>query len=202
MARRTRSFARLQYYQNRTPRGPATARVQATVHYFARGAGAQQREEMRGRWYGPDGTTTDEEVGRWARAGARAHRYTYQAVLSTRDGRLAAEDFCRALEAGSLAADWRLIRHTDSSHDHAHVLFFTDRRLSRRQVAAWNDSVRQEIEALVQERTLQAAQEAAREVAQEAAQEAGQNDGQEQGRQATAETEREVVHGQDAGIEL
>jgi hypothetical protein len=194
MARRPSSFARLQYYPNRTPRGPATARVQATVHYFARGAGAQQREMTRGRWYGPEGATTDEAVGRWARAGAGAHRYTYQAVLSTRDGRLAAEDFCRALEAGGAAADWRLIRHTDSSHDHAHVLFFTDRRLSRRQVAAWNDSVRQEIEALVQERTLQAAREGA--------QDAGQNDGQEQGRQATVESEREVVHGQDAGIEL
>jgi carboxypeptidase C (cathepsin A) len=58
------------------------------------------------------------------------------------------------LEAGSLAADWRLIRHTASNHDHAQVLFFADRRLSRQQVAAWNDSVRQEIEALVQERTL------------------------------------------------
>ena len=189
MTRRPLSFARLQYYANRTKGSkPTTVPVRRTVRYVAYGSEQEQQETLRGRWYGPDGPTTHEEVQGWAGAGARSHRYTYQAVLSARDGTLSPEAFCQAWEAGRLPQSWRLIRHADSDHDHAHVLFFSHRRLSRRQVKGWNEAVRREIEALVREQAREAAQEAVRQ--------------QEMTQTAAGAQEQEVAHGQGAALEL
>lgn len=145
-------LARLRYYRNTTKSGRATAaKAQQTMYYYAYGAGRQQAE-MRGQWYSPDGRTDHGAVMAWVAAQAQQHSYTYQAVLSVRDGELTAEDFCQVMGAAGGIADWRLVQHGDTNHRHAHVLFFRDRPFSLKETVSWSAAARQALAALEQER--------------------------------------------------
>jgi hypothetical protein len=51
--------------------------------------------------------------------------FTQQFILSVKDTALTPEAFNRAMSAGGdLFPEWRLIRHEDSRHPHAHALAF------------------------------------------------------------------------------
>ena len=159
MAENPLPFVRLSYTPNRTPTGKRTAtpaKRAARYFAFANDRKAERTAEQRGRWYGPSGQTHDHEaVLAWASAQAKAHAYTFQALLSVPEGRLRAEDFARAMEGGKTIDDWRLLAHDDTAYSHAHVLFFRNRRLDKESFADWHERVRRELAAL-EEAALQA----------------------------------------------
>jgi hypothetical protein len=158
-SKRPLPFVRLAYELNRTPTGKRTATpVKKAARYFAyaNDREAERRGEQRSHWYGPDGSKHEHEaVLAWATAGAKAHRYTFQALLSLPEGRLSAEDFTRAMREGKYIDDFRLMSHDDTKYSHAHVLFFGDSRLEKVQFSDWYERIRQSLAAL-EEATLQA----------------------------------------------
>jgi hypothetical protein len=124
--------------------------VKKAARYFAyaNDREAERRGEQRSHWYGPDGSKHEHEaVLAWATAGAKAHRYTFQALLSLPEGRLSATDFTRAMREGKYIDDFRLITHDDTKHSHAHVLFFRDSRMDREQFTDWHERIRQSLAA-------------------------------------------------------
>ena len=144
-------FVRLTYTANRTPTGRRTAtpaRKAARYFAYANDLEAERSGQQRGHWYGPDGSKHEHEpVLAWAAAGAKAHHYTFQALLSLPEGRLSAEDFTRAMREGKYIDDFRLIPHDDTEHSHAHVLFFRDSRMDKEQFTDWHERIRQSLAA-------------------------------------------------------
>lgn len=142
--------------ENRTPTGRRSAvSARKATAYFAFGNERKDRqsEEQRGEWYGPDGATHEHEtVVTWAAEQAKAHRYTFQALLSVPEGRLRPLDYCRALAAGGSEQidEWRMVAHDDTDYSHAHVLFFRDQRIQKDQYLEWRARVQEELAALEQ----------------------------------------------------
>lgn len=137
------SFVNVRYYTNETKKGNAsTAEVRRGVYYYGYGIREENPEQLpRGEWYSPHGWEKHGDVINWATGNARQHKYTYTILLSVKDGRMLDDDFTRAMQAGGVFADWRLITHTDTDHDHAHVITFRDETLSREQFDEWRGQV-------------------------------------------------------------
>ena len=148
-------FIGVQMHENRTPTGrrTSTPAKQAALYFaYGRYPQAQQADKQRGEWLGPDGRVqTHEAVLAWAKQEALRHRYTFQAILSVPQGDVDPEQFCQAMQHGDEISDWRLIAHQDTSHRHAHVLFFRDKRLDKKTFLAWQTAVRQELSRLEQQ---------------------------------------------------
>ena len=153
-------FIGVRIHRNRTASGRRSstpARRAARYMAYGRDLAAETKGKQRGLWYGPEGKVHDhQEILAWARQEAFGHRYTFEAVLSMQQAKLAAADFCRAMEQGESIQDWRLMLHRDTAHRHAHVLFFRDKRLEKAQFLAWQQKVR---EALLQSEKQQAAEQ-------------------------------------------
>jgi hypothetical protein len=156
---RSDPFIGVQLHENRTPTGRRTSTpAKRAALYFAYGRypQAQQAEKQRGEWLGPDGRVqTHEAVMTWAKQEALRHRYTCQALLSVPQGDVDPEQFCQAMGQGDEISDWRLMAHQDTSHRHAHVLFFRDKRLDKKTFLAWQTAVRQELSRLEQQQLAQ-----------------------------------------------
>lgn len=148
-------FIGVQMQENRTPTGrrTSTPAKQAALYFaYGRYPQAQQAEKQRGDWLGPDGRVqTHEAVLAWAKQEALRHRYTFQAILSVPQGDVNPEQFCQAMGRSQEISDWRLMAHQDTSHRHAHVLFFRDKRLDKKTFLAWQTAVRQELSRLEQQ---------------------------------------------------
>lgn len=148
-------FIGVQMQENRTPTGrrSSTPAKQAALYFaYGRYPQTQQAEKQRGEWLGPDGRVqTHEAVLAWAKQEALRHRYTFQAILSAPQGDVNPEQFCQAMQQGDEISDWRLMAHQDTSHRHAHVLFFRDKRLDKKTFLAWQTAVRQELSRLEQQ---------------------------------------------------
>jgi hypothetical protein len=142
-------------HENRTATGrrSSTPAKQAALYFaYGRDKQAQQAEKQRGEWLGSDGRVqTHEAVMAWAKQEALHHRYTFQAILSVAQGAVNPEQFCQAMQQGDDISDWRLMAHQDTSHRHAHVLFFGDKRLDKQTFLAWQTAVRQELSRLEQQ---------------------------------------------------
>ena len=168
---RSLPLIRVTHSQNRTPTGRRTAtpaRHAARYFAFGRDREAELAGRQRGEWMGPEGRVHDHEnVLAWAALQAMAHRYTFQALLSVPEGRLAPADYARALEAAGdeQLGSWRLMAHDDTDYSHAHVLFFGDRRLPKEEYLAWRERVQEELALMESARLDGAALEADMEVA-------------------------------------
>ena len=154
----TLPFIGVQMQENRTPTGRRTSTLaQQAAHYFAFGRDkeAQVAGRQRGEWLGPDGRIhSHEAVLTWVRQEALSHRYTFQAILSVPQGQLTGAAFRQAMQKGETIGDWRLMAHDDTDHHHAHVLFFRDQRLDKKQFLSWQTAVRQELVQLEQQQAM------------------------------------------------
>jgi hypothetical protein len=154
-SRQAAPFINVRTQENRTPTGQRTGlkALRAALYYaYGRPKEAQLENRPRGEWLGPDGRARSHEaVMAWVKEQAMRHRYTFQGLLSVPQGELTAAEFCRAMQQGDQAGDWRLIAHTDTGHRHAHVLWFGDRRLDKKSFLSWQAEVRAELARLAQE---------------------------------------------------
>ena len=146
----TTSFINVRMQQNRTPTGRRTSTpAKKAALYYAFGREAQQQQagrQQRGQWLGPDGKVCSHEtVMDWVKVEAKTHRYTFQAVLSTPANELTPTAFVQAMQAAGQIQNWRLITHDDTQNRHAHVLWFGDKRLDKKQFLAWQAAVRAEL---------------------------------------------------------
>jgi hypothetical protein len=143
------ALVRLTFALNRTAvaRRRTVTRAKEAANYFA--FGRQPDGKQRGVWHGPGAIPcSHEQVMAWAKTQARQHELTFQAVLSIPEGRLSAEDYCRAMQAGSEVPDWRLLCHDDTAHSHAHVLFFRNERFGKDSFLAWQGRVTEALAAM------------------------------------------------------
>ncbi len=147
-------FIGIRLHENRTPTGKRTQTpAKRAALYFAygsertpQGKEARLTGNQRGEWMSPDGRVqTHDEVMTWLRAESFRHRYTFEAILSVRDGDLTGEAFCKAMGQGEAINDWRLMMHNDTNNSHAHVLFFGDKRMEKKKYLAWQAEVRAEL---------------------------------------------------------
>ena len=136
------TFVRAVLVRNRSPKGnPSFRPLRNYLSYLQQGSRLDQTQngEVRGIWYGNNERSTltqygYEEVHAWAKAHSQQQMYTYQLLLSTRDGQLAPDNFHQTLLVANRSWDigsWRFIVHQDTAHQHAHALFFRDQRLPK-----------------------------------------------------------------------
>lgn len=152
------------YGRNRTAKGNPTATpAKKALYYYGYGVRQDNPEQLaRGHWYGPDGDTTYGETVNWATNQAKRHKLHYKIMISVRDGRMQSEDFAKAMAAsGLMPNDYRLILHTDTDHDHAHILVFRDKPLHAALFQKWRAEVLEEINKLEQERIIEREREQA-----------------------------------------
>ena len=155
MSRKTSvPFIGVRLHENKTPTGRRTQtpakRIALYVAYGSertpQGKEARLTKSQRGEWLAPDGRMqTHDEVMSWLRAESFRHRYTFEAILSVRDGDLTGEAFCKAMGQGEAVSEWRLMMHNDTNNSHAHVLFFGDKRMEKKLYLAWQAEVRAEL---------------------------------------------------------
>jgi len=147
-------FIGVRLHENRTPTGRRTQTpAKRAALYVAYGSGrtpagkeARLTGSQRGEWLSPDGRVQPhDEVMAWLRAESFRHRYTFETLLSVRDGDLTGEAFCKAMGQGEAVSDWRLMMHNDTNNSHAHVLFFGDKRMDKKAFLAWQADVRTEL---------------------------------------------------------
>ena len=147
-------FIGVRLHENRTPTGRRTSTPAKRVAlYFAYGSGrSPQGKEarltgvQRGEWLSPDGREqTHDEVMTWLREESLRNQYTFEALLSVRNGDLTSEAFCKAMGQREIVNDWRLVMHNDTNNRHAHVLFFGDKRMEKKAFLAWQAEVRAEL---------------------------------------------------------
>jgi len=136
------SYVNALVVRNQSQNGnPSFSRLRYFVQYLQQGSRLEPDlgGEARGNWYG-NGENGQlyayhyPDVVTWARENSHEHPYTYQLLLSTRDGQLTPHHFYQTMQAGSQAWDmgeYRFIVHEDTAHQHAHALFFSDRRLPK-----------------------------------------------------------------------
>jgi len=147
-------FIGVRLHENRTPTGRRTSTpAKRAALYAAYGSGrtpegkeARLTGSQRGEWLSPDGREqTHDEVMAWLREESLRNRYTFEALLSVRDGDLTSEAFCKAMGQGEAIPDWRLMMHNDTNNRHAHVLFFGAKRMEKKAFLAWQGEVRAEL---------------------------------------------------------
>ncbi len=156
-------FIGVRMHQNRTPTGRRTSTpAKRAALYFAYGnernvgdKEAQLEGRQRGEWLGPNGRIQSQEtVMAWAKQEALRHRYTFEAILSVPQADLTPEEFCQAMQQGSLVggeiSDWRMMAHRDTDYRHAHILFFRDKRFDKKTFLSWQTDVRAELVGLEQ----------------------------------------------------
>lgn len=136
------TFVRAVGIRNQSMKGNRSFRpLRQYIHYLQQGSRLDETNqgEARGTWYGNNerASLTEysyEEVKEWARNHSRQADYSYQLLLSTRDGQLRPEEFHQVILAGNRSwemGEWRFIIHQDTAHQHAHALFFSDQRLPK-----------------------------------------------------------------------
>ena len=178
MAKQLLAIVRGERIANKSAKGkPAYARMKGLMNYIAygryedhpsfalrarpelaEGTSPDQEAQQRGLWLDHTGkTTSHEEALRWAKD--KVHRYgyeyTYQLLLSTRYGGLAAEDFNHVLQQGSDLSgvhEWRLMLHDDTGNQHAHVILLRREKLSNARYKEWQQQMQAELEQLQAER--------------------------------------------------
>ena len=125
---------------------------------LAEGTSPDQEVKQRGLWLDHNGkTVSHEESLHWAKEKVHqyGYEYTYQLLLSTRYGGLAADDFNRVLQQGSELSgvrDWRVMVHKDTDNQHAHVLLLRREKLSNALYKEWQQRMQAELEQLQAER--------------------------------------------------
>jgi hypothetical protein len=125
---------------------------------FAQGASPDQEAKQRGLWLDHTGKTTSHaEALRWAKDKVHqyGYEYTYQLLLSTRYGGLAAEDFNHVLQQGSDLSgvrEWRMMLHEDTGNQHAHIILLRREKLSNARYKEWQQQMQAELEQLQTER--------------------------------------------------
>lgn len=144
---RARVITDSRYYKNTTKKGnPTTAKVGQSVRYYGYGVkeeGQEYDNAVRGEWLNPEGNeVSHQEVMAWSSEQALEHTYTYTMMFSVRDGQMEGSDFVEAMNAQEQFGDYRLIMHTDTEHDHAHIMAFSDKVLSRSEFKEWRREVR------------------------------------------------------------
>lgn len=163
-------FVHVRYYQNKTKRGrPTATKVKQGVYYYSYGLKEENPDQLqRGHWYSRVGPERYGDVAAWAAGNALTQPYTYTLVLSLRDGRMQPQDFVEAMQQASdgIFHDWRLIPHYDTEHDHAHVIAFRDKTLSKKEFNQWRNSVADYLLTLEQQRLQE--QEQSRQLTQSA----------------------------------
>lgn len=152
------NYVNLRYYKNTTRTGEkTTALVKKSIFYY--GYGTEQTlpngqvispTEMRGDWHSPQGPDDHANVINWAVQNAENHTYTYTMILSLRDGEMEPEDFQKAMNIAGRNHfnDYRLIVHYDTEHDHAHVVGFRDKTMSRQDFNQFRLDLRSTLEEL------------------------------------------------------
>lgn len=152
----------VRYYPNTNRHNkPTTSKVKRAVFYYGYGPKTQNPDKLpRGEWYSQQGAERHGDVVAWAVGNAIHHKYTYTLVLSLRDGLMRPEDFIAAMAGASqeIFPDWRLIIHTDTAHDHAHVMAFRDTTLSKQAFNAWRKKAGQLLQTAEQKRLQEAEQ--------------------------------------------
>ena len=149
----TRPIVHGKYIKNRTKAGKVTRlQMQRAVNYIGFGHDFEHpQHQLRGQWLGPAGAEDHADVVRWADQQAEQHKYTYTFILSLRDGVMQDSDFTQTLarlaetEESDFSADWRLMVHRDSDHDHAHLVVFRDRTLNKATLAHWRQQLQHDL---------------------------------------------------------
>jgi hypothetical protein len=141
---------------NRGPRGGHSyAAVRGLLNYLAFGRYADhlgRAPVQRSPWLDHnEQEQSHEEVLGWAKE--KVHRYgygyTYQLLLSTRDGGLDIADYNRVLKEGSLLSgvqEWVYTVHEDSAHPHAHAILFRKEKMSGRVPPKWQAAMQDGLE--------------------------------------------------------
>ena len=158
MAKRRLAIVRGERIANKSAKGkPAYARMKGLMNYIAYGRYEDrfdQEARQRGLWLDHTGKTTPhEEALRWAKDKVHqyGYEYTYQLLLSTRYGGLAAGDFNHVLQQSSDlsgAHEWRMMIHEDTGNQHAHVILLRREKLSNARYKEWQQQMQAELEQL------------------------------------------------------
>ena len=140
---------------NRTASGRRTAAPgRQAARYIAYGQRATAASQLRGQWVDSAGKPCSQaEVMAWVREGALSHQYTAHAVLSIPEGTLNAAAYRQALAQGGQTEQYHIMVHTDTAHNHAHVIFFWDKRLDKETYLAWQTAVQDSLQKRVQQQT-------------------------------------------------
>lgn len=155
------------YKKNRTRTGrPSSSKAIQGIYYHGYGTAVTNPNKVpRGYWYDENGQVVAYgNVVNWVKEQAKAHTYTYQLMLSLRDGSMQGEDFVSALKAGTQAfgefAEFRLIVHRDTEHCHAHVTAFRDTVIKKSDLQKWRLSVSAQLEQAETKRLTEQSQQA------------------------------------------
>ena len=113
-----------------------------------------REEQARGQWYDQTGAAVEvDALALWAAEQAEKHPYAYFLLLTTPDGALEESScYSDALMAGNTQLttpfdQFRLIVHDNTAHRHAHTLAFADKRLSKKELLAWRNSIEARLQA-------------------------------------------------------
>jgi hypothetical protein len=168
------SYVNALVVRNQSQNGnPSFSRLRYFVHYLQQGSRLEPTlldGEARGNWYG-NGENGQlyayhyPDVLAWAKENSHEHPYTYQLLLSTRDGQLTPHHFHQTMQAGSQAWDmgaYRFIVHEDTAHQHAHALFFSDQRLPKTLFLEGQQAMQESLAQAVKRQQQEAAIEATR----------------------------------------
>lgn len=162
-------FVNMRCYQNRTKKGnPSSAKVSKGVYYYGYGTAAENPDHIpRGIWFSRNGWERHGDVVNWAKGSAKNHQFTYTLLLTVRDGRMQDTDFIKAMEAGGLFKDWRLIVHRDTEHEHAHIVTFRDERVPKEEFTQWRELVQDYLQQAEMERLALAQEDIAAKAAEQ-----------------------------------
>jgi len=162
MAKRRLAIVRGERITNKSAKGkPSYARMKGLMNYIAYGRYEDhfdQEAKQRGLWLDHTGQTASHaEALSWAKEKVHhyGYEYTYQLLLSTRFGGLAAEEFNHVLQHSSDVSgvhEWRLMVHEDSSNQHAHVILLRQEKLAGARYKQWQQDMQAELEQLQIER--------------------------------------------------
>ena len=151
---KAQSIVRLETFPNRTPTGRSSATAAKNLaQYLAFGRGSQHEQAQRserGIWHDERGQKLSHQtVMSWVSAQGKDNQFTHQFILSVKDSLLTPVEYSQAMAAGGgLFSEWRLIRHQDAQHAHAHAITFGDEEIRIKSIAfqQWWQQVRAELE--------------------------------------------------------
>lgn len=199
---------------NRGPGGGRSyAAVRGLLNYLAFGRYADhlgRSPAQRSSWLDHnEQEQSQEEVLGWAKE--KVHRYgygyTYQLLLSTREGGLETADYNRVLKEGSALSgiqEWIYTVHEDTDHQHAHAILFRKEKLSGEQYRKWQAAMQEGLEQALstQARFSEARRKQELEEALEGTAEGAPAGESEQSEQQALQTEQEAGRGRGWGAAL
>ena len=199
---------------NRGPGGGRSyAAVRGLLNYLAFGRYADhlgRSPAQRSPWLDHnEQKQSHEEVLGWAKE--KVHRYgygyTYQLLLSTREGGLETADYNRVLKEGSALSgiqEWIYTVHEDTDHQHAHAILFRKEKLSGEQYRKWQAAMQEGLEQALstQARFSEARRKQELEEALEGTAEGAPAGESEQSEQQALQTEQEAGRGRGWGAAL